>query len=303
MSTRKRVGAQAVLACALLVAGCSGQPAATADSKRDQGLRLVPDPATTTAELAAIVEVPGQDPTRCRFTWRRGDEVIALASSSALAPSEFRKGDLVSVEVMLPAAAGGGSRTLRAQTRVANSPPVVRTVRIVAEAAGGGAALTASAECWDPDGDSPRPVYRWFRNGKLVPEASGTSFPALDLVQGDRVEVEVVAEDGEGRSEPRRSEPFQLSNRAPRFAAEAPAISSADGVVRVQAMVTDPDGDPLRFELVEAPSGMSIDERGAIRWPLPPREGRPGAVRVVVRAYDPHGGIATQEFTVQLGSR
>ena len=298
--------AAAIFACTLLLVGgpgCSSSRQQASDGYHERGLRLVPDPATTTAELAAVVEVPGADPARCKYTWQRGEAEIAVPNSSVLSPGQFRKGDFVSVEVTLPVDANGGPRTLRAHTRIANSPPVVRTVRLAADASRGGADLVASAECWDPDGDETTTRYRWYRNGKPIEGADGETLAALALAKGDRIEVEVTANDGESLSEPRRSEAFQLDNRAPQFAAEAPAMSSEDGELRVRTSASDPDGDAVRFELVQAPAGMTIDDQGAIRWLLPPRAARPGEVEVVVRASDPRGGVATQQFTVRLGTK
>ncbi|MCB9497726.1 MAG: putative Ig domain-containing protein, partial [Fibrobacteria bacterium] len=58
-------------------------------------------------------------------------------------------------------------------------------------------------------------------------------------------------------------------NRFPVLSAfpEFPAHVGSPWTARVLAM--DPDGDPLRWSLLEAPLGMTIDQEGQLNWPLP----------------------------------
>ena len=67
-------------------------------------------------------------------------------------------------------------------------------------------------------------------------------------------------------------------------------------------LVIDPDGDSLHYELTQAPAGMTIASGGAIAWPLPPRDQRQDEYHVTVRATDPKGGSATQEFTLRVAT-
>ena len=303
MSPRHSAKALALGAWVLVLAGCSGaSPGDSHAGRHDADIRLVPDPPTATTQLAVVMDVPGADPARCRFRWTRNGDTIALAGSSVLDPNWFRKGDLVAVEVEVPAAEGFRARTLKTETRVANSPPVVRSVEVSADPASGGTELAATAEVWDPDGGLTTLAWRWYRNGHPMEQATASTLSATAFASGDRIEAEALASDGESVSEPRRSEAFTLENRAPRFAAEPPAMSSEGGVLTVRVSASDPDGDPLRYELGQAPSGMTIDDHGAIRWPLPAAEHRPAELHVIVRALDARGGQATQEFTIKLGA-
>jgi uncharacterized protein (TIGR03437 family) len=95
----------------------------------------------------------------------------------------------------------------------------------------------------------------------------------------------------------------QDSNRIPAVTSELPenSILAPVGtewrhVIRAQ----DPDGDILRFELVEAPAGMTIDfQTGSIRWNA---SGFTGA-RVVVAITDGKGGRTTHGFYVRTVTR
>jgi len=299
MRVRGLVGRSTAAACALLLAGCSSQARHVA-SGPDASVRLLPEPAVATAQLAAVVDARGADPSRCTYTWKRNGNVIAQPNSSVLDPDRFFRGDEISVEVTLPAASGPGDATLRAATRVANAPPIVRAVQVQADAAQGGAELVATAECWDADHDATTSGYRWLRNGRYVEGETGASVSLLAFARGDRIEAEAVASDGREASAPRRSPTFTIDNRAPRFSPAPPTLTTQGDVLSVQASAVDPDGDPVKFELVNAPYGMTIDAQGAIHWSMPPREHRPDEVRVTVRATDGRQGQATQEFTVKL---
>lgn len=299
--TMGRVGA--MIALALALSGCS-----RADRKgsrvvdHEVGVRLVPDPVTVTTQVVAVVDVPGVDPAECRLAWFRNGTSIAGAHSNALMPNGFRKGERLGVQVVLPAAAGRELRTLRAETKVVNTPPLVRAVQVLADPSRGGSIPEANVELWDADGDPTTCSYRWFRNGQRIDEASSATLTAGTFGKDDRIEVEVVASDGEATSEPRRSAPFTFENRAPQFSAEPPSMSSDGKVLRVQVSASDPDGDALRFELAQAPAGATIDATGAVAWPLPAHDARPGEIHVTVRVSDGKGGEATQEFTIQLGA-
>jgi hypothetical protein len=65
-----------------------------------------------------------------------------------------------------------------------------------------------------------------------------------------------------------------------------------------QTVASDPNADPLTFSLVAAPTGMSIDPSGLILWQPEPGQVGPNAVRV--RVEDGRGGVAEQDFTIEV---
>lgn len=292
--------------CVMLVlalAGCSGHAARRSDGGGPAtALRLAPSPPTVTAQLAAVLDVPHVDPNQCRYAWRLNHQEIYGATTGRLDPHQFRKGDLIGVVVTIPGPDGEPSKILRTEARVANTPPVVRSARVTADPSNGGADLEASTDCWDPDGDPITCSYRWFRNGQPIEGETGVRLPAMSFTRGDRIAVQVVARDGEAGSEPMRSDPFTLDNRAPLFTAQPEQLPSDPGAFRYQARATDPDGDALHFELVKAPTGMTITPGGAIEWALPAPDARQGEYAVTIRATDSKGGEATQDFTIRLSA-
>jgi hypothetical protein len=85
-----------------------------------------------------------------------------------------------------------------------NHAPVVERVRFEPRTPVAGEALTAHAQASDADGDSLRLTYRWFVNGRPV-AGRGETLPAGSVGRDQRVEVEVVANDGLEDSEPMRA--------------------------------------------------------------------------------------------------
>jgi hypothetical protein len=166
--------------------------------------------------------------------------------------------------------------------------------------ASGKAEVQTTVSSTDPDGDRVTYEYRWFKNGTLIAGAAGPSLPASDFARGDKVSAEVVASDGQGKSAPVRADPVGLENHPPQFTSQPYAPGAKDDAFHYRAIATDADGDSLRYELVQGPSGMTVDPYGNVSWTLPPRESRRGDQPVVIRASDPAGGQATQEFTIHL---
>ena len=65
-----------------------------------------------------------------------------------------------------------------------------------------------------------------------------------------------------------------------------------------QVQAVDPDGDPLAYRLVYAPSGMTVDNLGTIRWI--PSEGQKGHRPLEVRVEDDKGGFVTQAYAIDV---
>jgi hypothetical protein len=300
MNRRDGFRSGALVVLALGMAGCSG-PA----TQRAAGgaVRLTPDPATVTSQLAVIVDASNGDPARYAYRWRRNNEPLTRVAGPALDPDQFHKGDVVAVDVTIPAIEGATARTLSAEVHVANAPPVIREARVVVDRASGGIELVATTDCADPDGDATTLSYRWFRNGQPVSGAVDARLSAAAFAREDHIAFEAVASDGEARSEPRRSEEFVLSNRAPRFSDPPATLPAPEGTFRFQAQAADPDGDAVRFDLVSGPPGLTVTPGGAIEWSLPARDQRQPEYAVTIRATDPNGGEATQVFAIRLTAR
>jgi hypothetical protein len=290
-------------ACLLLACGCSGSRDRGAGS-RDAGgpVRLVPDPSFSGARITVVFADRNVRREQCRFEWRRNGAPIPGSSGDALEPRWFSRGDRIEVVVVVPGAGGGPERRIQAGVDVVNSPPIVMRVAVRPVLSSGRAELTAVPEAVDADGDSLTYAYRWFRNGQPFAPAAGAILPMKGLAVSDRIAVEVVASDGQSTSPPLRSDAASVDNQTPEFISDPATPTPADSVFQYQAVASDPDGDPLRYELVEGPPGMTMTPEGGVTWRLPTGADRSGEYSVGLRALDPKGAAATQRFSIRLGT-
>jgi hypothetical protein len=303
MRTWRRGNALAVIACALLLSGCSGKGGQAVSSRHDSGIHLSPDPAFATSQISVVLENAWMDPGKCTFLWLRNNQEIPGATGPVLGTSSFGRGDKIGVVVGVPANGNEAPRKLRAEIGVSNSAPTVTHVTMSLNTASGKAEVQTTVEGVDPDQDRMDYTYQWFKNDAPIANATAASLPASAFTRGDQVAVEVVASDGTDKSPPFRSEPLALDNHPPQFTSQPGAPAPADSTFHYAAVATDPDGDKLRYELVTGPSGMTVDADGSVNWVLPPREQRRGEQPVVLRASDGAGGEATQQFTIPLDPR
>ena len=88
-------------------------------------------------------------------------------------------------------------------------------------------------------------------------------------------------------------------DRAPAFAAAAPAEVAVGNTYAYTPDASDPDGDPLRFTLLSGPDGASFDPAtGAITWATSTPD--IGNHSVSLRVDDGRGGSAERDFTISV---
>lgn len=300
MTGRNRTTRWLAVAGMLAIAGCSAHPSKlAATGHHDDGIRLAPDPATASSRIAVVLSDTNVMPSTCHYVWRRNGQAIEEATADGLEPTYFTKGDQVAVVVTITDPAGGPDRLLHADVMVGNSPPKVTSVECVI-AAGGTPAAEARPQAIDPDGDPMTYTYRWFENGKLIEGAQGATLPLEKAGRGEQLTVEVVAHDGTDDSTPVKSNTMVVENRPPQFTSSPGAPQPADVAFSYQAQAVDPDNDKLHYELEHGPPGMVVSSEGSVTWTLPQGDAHQGDFQVRIRALDPNGGEATQDFVIHL---
>ena len=114
--------------------------------------------------------------------------------------------------------------------------------------------------------------------------------------------VELLVQDGRGGS---RSQAYEITvgsqdvNSAPTIVSIPQLTAALDRGFAYDIVARDVDGDPLRYSLLSAPRGMSIDTlRGTVRWT--PDDQQLGQHAVVVEVQDPLLDTSTQRFVVEV---
>lgn len=307
---------RAIAACvALLLAGCggaeapqaTGAPMSAAAPEAARSVNEPPliesvtlEPASPRAgdQVTARVRAsdPEGDPLHLYYRWRLDGR--SVDGGASLHVDAVPKGALVEVEVVARDAAGE-SAPATATARVANRPPVL--LGVVIEPLGvvtRDQDVVAVPRARDPDGDELEFEFRWWVNGQPS-EEEGATLPSERFQRGDRIELEVVASDGSERSEPLRSQPFEVENAPPRITSQ-PGGFTADGSFQYRLSAEDADGDSaLLWRLIEGPRGMQLDGSSQlVSWRPAPQQA--GEHPVVLEVRDRLGGTSRQEFSLRL---
>ncbi len=136
--------------------------------------------------------------------------------------------------------------------------------------------------------------YDWTLNG----QAAGDGSDRLSgFKRGDRVGVKITPFDGDKAGQARFLD-FLINNTVPRIA-ESKQGSFDGKTFTYQVKGTDPDGDPIKYSLEDAPAGMTIDPNtGAVSWQL--KEDDYGERTFKVKLSDGKSGVTVHTVKVDL---
>jgi hypothetical protein len=137
----------------------------------------------------------------------------------------------------------------------------------------------------------------WLANDEVLTNTSNVlQLSPLGLKKNDVITGAAFADDGDDRSEPFHFE-ITIANSPPAFKMKIDSVKCATDSVHYTLPIFDPDGDPLSFELLDAPSGIMIDaEKGIIYGSA----GQTSVFDVFVRAVDPEGAYLDAQFTLAV---
>jgi hypothetical protein len=147
----------------------------------------------------------------------------------------------------------------------------------------------------DLDKDSIRLMVHWIVKDQVIPDTSNTlSLKKFKLRKHDVISASAFANDREFKSEPFLFE-FMVMNAPPTFKTKIDSIKCNPDSIYYSLPIFDPDGDPVTFQLVEAPPGLQIDTKKGVVY------GSAGDVTVfdiIVRATDSEGDYLEAKFTL-----
>ncbi|MBS3804677.1 MAG: tandem-95 repeat protein [Oleiphilaceae bacterium] len=155
----------------------------------------------------------------------------------------------------------------------------------------------------DADGDNLTYDLIQAPAGMSINAASGqvTWTPTESQTGSNNVGVRVT--DGQGGS---ASQNFTLTvsntNAPPSITSSPSQEASIDELYQYAVSATDPENEPLSFQLTENPQGMTINaDSGLVQWQ--PTDGQTGSFPVTIRVTDAQGAFASQSFAVSVAEQ
>ncbi len=178
-----------------------------------------------------------------------------------------------------------------------NRPPTITSLPPLYASVGN--SLSTSVTATDPENS---PITYSLRRGPatmLIDPVTGViSWTPQASDVGTQV-VALVATDAGGAATVQSFELNVLAaNASPIIRSAALTFATARGTYRYDVLATDINLDPLRFELLDGPTGMTIDAFGRVRWLTTITE--LGLHSVSLQVSDPRGGVAEQSFFVNV---
>ena len=298
-------GAPLLLATCLW--GCTAEPQAPASSTQTSGQTDNHPPAIIAAKIFPVdftrdtvlrVDFQSEDADGDRITyrykWLVNDMPAPGETSEQFSPTKLKQGDRIAVEVIPNDGKVDGVALVTEAVIVGNTAPEIGEIYLEPSPIYRGDILRVRVVAVDPDGDPIILSYKWLHNGEEIAGMNSDTLETKDFRKKDILVVYVTASDGQATRGSMASLPVTIQNTAPRFTSN-PSGEMKDGQYMYTATAIDPDGDPIDFELKEAPAGMTVDAAtGRLTWKLTPDS--KGKHRVVLLAKDNDGGVAQQEF-------
>ncbi len=137
----------------------------------------------------------------------------------------------------------------------------------------------------------------WYVNGEHIVGENDDTLPSSYFKRGDRVRV--VAIDGNGK---RYVAETKIYNANPVIEVRDSDFE-IDDVLRYHVRVNDPDGDPVKIEVTEAPEGYSFDPgTETVTIPIPDKPGE-YLITFKIKAMDDHGGWSEKKIAYRLRIR
>jgi hypothetical protein len=266
-----------------------------------EAISIVPAQPTADDALSVGLRVldPEHDDLSIELTWYRNGAVHDDSGRQTIDPGEFARDDRIWVEAVI----SDGSEEITAKTEpvsIANATPQPSAIRITPPEPTAADILDVEVAGEDADGDPVQWSYRWLVDGEVLEGARSPRLAAGALRRGARVAVEVSGTDGIESGDWTKSDELVVGNAAPRFTTQPVYGLASPGRYVYEVKAEDADQDqPLRYDLAEGPSGLSIDSvSGVVTWLLPPDA--KGSYPIEIGVSDAHGGRAVQRWALEV---
>jgi hypothetical protein len=285
---------------ALILFSCGGKQEETTTTSNNepvlQSVTLLPLNPTVQSEITARILASDKDGDPITYTVKwfvNGDEI---GEGMSFTYPDIKKGDKIIAEVTPYDGKAYGEVMRSGEVTIGGLSPRIVSVSVLPEIVYKTTPqITLNALFEDPDQEEIQLIVHWLANDEVLAETSNVLLLSpLGLKKNDVITGAAFADDGDDRSE---AFPFEITiaNSPPAFRVKIDSVRcSADSVYYILP-IFDPDGDPLTFELLEAPAGIMIDAESGIIYGS---AGETQVFEVVVRAIDSEGAYLDAQFTL-----
>ncbi len=267
-------------------------------------VQISPQDPTSADTLMAQVQdqTGGHMANHLRYQWLRDGSPISGAASSALASSNFNKGESISVQISDPKMNDPKATMVSEAVRILNSPPQILSISFNPSDPRSNQPIEVTVQGSDQDQDPLDYTFRWYKNDQEVEGEMSGSLVTEYFHKGDHVHVVITAHDGEEEGEPFLSPAMPVLNSPPNITSNPPFSINEDGEYRYHIQAVDPDGDDISFEVAQGPSGMGVNsQNGLLSWRPTPDD--IGVHSIEIAAVDPDGSRGIQQYDLQIFSR
>jgi len=184
-----------------------------------------------------------------------------------------------------------------------NHPPRIDRVGVSPEIIHVDDQIILSPLVSDPEGDDVKIDYRWYLNGKILTRAMSSTLD-VEISKGDRIEVELIPNDGKTNGKPYRLGPFVVENSPPRISKYAliPLQPRTDTSLTLTVQTEDVDGDKTEIGVDWEINGEII-ERFRNRYQLDPGDFKRGdMISCIITATDGEDSAQTRSIPLKVSN-
>jgi hypothetical protein len=284
----------------ILLVGCETKKSEVAEKANTppfiKSVTILPQNPMLGSRINLQIEAGDNEGDNISYTvnWVLNGRIIGTGVEFFL--NEAQKGDKIYAEITPSDGRLRGETVRTSMVTIANSPPKITGAKIEPDAiVSSTGELTIVAEGLDPNEDSLSYFCYWTLNRERLTDSSTTlPLEGFRLKKGFLLIAELYAYDGDTISSPYTLE-IEIANSPPMLKPGWDSIPYRPDSIYYPLPIIDPDGDPLHFEILEAPKGIKIEEANGIIY---------GSVEdtvqfeILVRATDDEGVYLDAKFTL-----
>jgi len=279
-----------------------GEKKKTTDEKANtaptlRSVSILPEKPVQGSRVTLHIEASDNEGDKINYQikWFLNDKVIGEGFELFL--NEAKRNDKIFAEITPDDGKLTGEPIRTPTITIGNTPPIITKATInpdtifpVTED------LTVVGEGFDPDGDALKWLCYWVLDYKerIADSSLTVNLKQLNLKKGSHLTAELYANDGDTVSMPYLLE-IDVVNSPPVLKVALDSIPYKTDSLFYELPITDPDGDPLTFELLKAPEGINIEPKKGILYGL---VNDTTTFEILVRAKDADGAYLDARFTL-----